>query len=81
MLFRSVETDADVRILRRIRRDMKERGRTLDSVIDQYLETVRPSHLQFVEPSKRYADIIFPDGGYNEVGIDLLVARLQRELR
>jgi len=76
-----VETDADVRILRRIRRDMKERGRTLDSVIDQYLETVRPSHLQFVEPSKRYADIIFPDGGYNEVGIDLLVARLQRELR
>lgn len=76
-----VETDADVRILRRIRRDMKERGRTLDSVIDQYLETVRPSHLQFVEPSKRYADIIFPDGGYNEVGIDLLVARFQRELR
>ena len=76
-----VETDADVRILRRIRRDMKERGRTLDSVIDQYLETVRPSHLQFVEPSKRYADIIFPVGGYNEVGIDLLVARLQRELR
>lgn len=76
-----VETDADVRILRRIRRDMKERGRTLDSVTDQYLETVRPSHLQFVEPSKRYADIIFPDGGYNEVGIDLLVARLQRELR
>lgn len=76
-----VETDADVRILRRIRRDINERGRTLDSVIDQYLETVRPSHLQFVEPSKRYADIIFPDGGYNEIGIDLLVTRLQRELQ
>lgn len=75
-----VETDADVRILRRIRRDIQERGRTLDSVIDQYLETVRPSHLQFVEPSKRYADIIFPSGGYNEIGIDLLVTRLQKEL-
>lgn len=75
-----VETDADVRILRRIRRDIHERGRTLDSVIDQYLDTVRPSHLQFVEPSKRYADIIFPDGGYNETGIDLLVTRLQKEL-
>lgn len=76
-----VETDADVRILRRIRRDMQERGRSLDSVIDQYLQTVRPSHLQFVEPSKRYADIIFPDGGYNQIGIDLLVARLQKQIQ
>ncbi len=75
-----VETDSDVRILRRIKRDMKERGRSLDSVIDQYLETVRPAHLQFVEPSKRYADIIFPDGGENTIGIELLVARLQKAL-
>ncbi len=75
-----VETDADVRILRRIQRDMHDRGRSLQSVIDQYLNTVRPSHLQFVEPSKRYADIILPDGGYNEIGIELLVARLQKQI-
>lgn len=73
-----VDTDADVRILRRIRRDMSERGRTLDSVIDQYLRTVRPSHLQFVEPGKRYADIILPEGGANTIGIELLVARLKQ---
>lgn len=75
-----VDTDSDVRILRRIKRDMVERGRTLDSVIDQYLETVRPSHMQFVEPSKRYADIILPDGGENVIGIELLVTRLQKAL-
>lgn len=71
-----VDTDADVRIIRRIKRDMLERGRSLDSVIDQYLSTVRPSHLQFVEPSKRYADLIIPEGGENEVAIDILYQKL-----
>lgn len=68
-----VDTDADVRILRRVERDIKRRGRTLESVIDQYLNVVRPMHLQFVEPSKRYADLIIPEGGFNEVAIKLLV--------
>ncbi len=72
-----VDTDSDVRIIRRILRDIKERGRTLDSVIMQYLNTVRPSHLQFIEPSKRYADIIVPEGGYNQVAIDMIYARIQ----
>lgn len=72
-----VDTDADVRIIRRIKRDMEERGRSLDSVIDQYLSTVRPSHLQFVEPSKRYADVIVPEGGENEVAIDLLYQKIK----
>lgn len=72
-----VDTDADVRIIRRIKRDMQERGRSLDSVIDQYMVTVRPSHLQFVEPSKRYADIIIPEGGENEVAIDLLYQKIK----
>ena len=72
-----VDTDADVRIIRRIKRDMKERGRSLDSVIDQYMATVRPSHLQFVEPSKRYADVIIPEGGENEVAIDLLYQKIK----
>lgn len=72
-----VDTDADVRIIRRIKRDMHERGRSLDSVIDQYMATVRPSHLQFVEPSKRYADIIIPEGGENEVAIDLLYQKIK----
>ncbi|MBU5670113.1 uridine kinase [Peptoniphilus sp. MSJ-1] len=72
-----VDTDSDVRIIRRIKRDMKYRGRSLDSVIDQYLETVRPAHLQFVEPSKRYADIIIPEGGANEVAIDLLYQKIK----
>lgn len=72
-----VDTDSDVRIIRRILRDIKERGRTLDSVIMQYLNTVRPSHLQFIEPSKRYADIIVPEGGYNKVAIDMIYARIQ----
>lgn len=71
-----VDTDSDVRIIRRILRDMKDRGRTLDSVIVQYMSTVRPAHLQFVEPTKRYADLIIPEGGYNKVAIDIIVARI-----
>lgn len=71
-----VDTDSDVRVIRRILRDMKERGRTLESVILQYMETVRPAHLQFVEPTKRYADIIIPEGGYNKVAIDILVTKI-----
>lgn len=72
-----VDTDADVRIIRRIQRDIKERGRTLDSVINQYMNVVRPMHLQFVEPTKRYADIIIPEGGYNKVAIDIMVAKVK----
>ncbi|SDY46719.1 uridine kinase [Proteiniborus ethanoligenes] len=72
-----VDTDSDVRIIRRITRDIKERGRTLDSVIEQYMTTVRPAHMQFVEPSKRYADIIIPEGGYNKVAIDLMVTKVK----
>lgn len=71
-----VDTDSDVRVLRRIDRDIKERGRTLDSVISQYMETVRPAHLQFIEPTKRYSDIIIPEGGYNKVAIDIIVAKI-----
>lgn len=71
-----VDTDADVRIIRRIQRDIKERGRTIDSVIEQYLNVVRPMHLQFVEPTKRYADLIIPEGGYNKVAIDILIVKL-----
>lgn len=71
-----VDTDSDVRIIRRILRDIKERGRTLDSVILQYMDTVRPAHLQFVEPTKRYADIIIPEGGLNKVAIDILVTKI-----
>ncbi|MCX7884252.1 MAG: uridine kinase [Caloramator sp.] len=72
-----VDTDADVRIVRRIQRDIKERKRTLDSVIDQYISVVRPMHLQFVEPTKRYADIIIPEGGYNKVAIDIMIAKVK----
>lgn len=72
-----VDTDSDVRIIRRILRDINSRGRSLDSVIEQYLETVRPAHLQFVEPNKRYADIIIPEGGYNQVAIDIMVTKIQ----
>lgn len=72
-----VDTDSDVRVIRRILRDIKDRGRTLDSVILQYMETVRPAHLQFVEPSKRYADISIPEGGYNKVAIDLIVQKIK----
>ena len=71
-----VDTDADVRIVRRILRDVKERGRTVDSVILQYMSKVRPAHIQFVEPSKRYADIIIPEGGHNQVAIDLLRSKI-----
>ncbi|KOS67936.1 uridine kinase [Lysinibacillus contaminans] len=72
-----VDTDSDLRIIRRIMRDIKERGRTTDSVIEQYLAAVRPMHNLFIEPTKRYADIIIPEGGENEVAIDLLVTKIK----
>ncbi len=75
-----VDADPDIRLIRRIRRDMATRGRSLDSVLDQYLSTVQPMHLQFVEPSKRYADVIVPRGGSNTIAIDMLVAKIQRRL-
>lgn len=71
-----VDTDPDVRLLRRLRRDVKERGRDVDSVLDQYERTVRPMHLKFVEPSKRWADIIVPEGGHNRVAVDMLVTKM-----
>lgn len=76
-----VDTDADVRFIRRLVRDMEERGRSLDSIIKQYMETVRPMHLEFVEPSKRYADVIIPKGGLNEVALDMVVSGLKSLLR
>jgi len=75
-----VDTDADVRIIRRLLRDIKERGRTLDSVIDQYVNNVRPMHLQFVEPTKRYSDIIIPEGGQNQVAIDIMATKIEKIL-
>ncbi|KFZ42011.1 uridine kinase [Anoxybacillus flavithermus] len=72
-----VDTDADIRIIRRLLRDIKERGRTLESVIEQYVNVVRPMHNQFIEPTKRYADIIIPEGGHNHVAIDLMVTKIQ----
>lgn len=72
-----VDTDADIRIFRRIRRDMEHRGRTFDSVREQYYRTVRPMHLQFVEPSKRTADLIIPEGGNNAIAIDLIITKLR----
>jgi uridine kinase len=75
-----VDTDADIRLIRRIRRDSMERGRPLDEILDQYLTTVRPMHLQFVEPSKRYADVIVPRGGHNPIAIEMIVAKIQRRL-
>jgi uridine kinase len=72
-----VDTDADIRFIRRLDRDVHERGRTVESVITQYTTTVRPMHLQFVEPSKRYADIIIPEGGFNDVGIDLITGKIK----
>jgi len=75
-----VDTDADVRIIRRLTRDIKERGRSFDSVIQQYIQSVRPMHLQFVEPTKRYADIIIPEGGENHVAIDLLATKVKQIL-
>ncbi len=71
-----VDTDADVRLLRRLRRDVHERGRTVESVLSQYETFVRPMHLQFVEPSKRFADVIIPEGGHNRVGVDLLATKV-----
>ncbi|HUF37804.1 MAG TPA: uridine kinase [Anaerolineales bacterium] len=75
-----VDTDPDLRFIRRLERDLRERGRTTDSVIHQYLTTVRPMHLEFVEPSKRYADIIIPEGGFNTVALDMVVARVRSML-
>lgn len=75
-----VDTDADIRIIRRLLRDIKERGRTLDSVIDQYVNNVRPMHLQFVEPTKRYSDIIIPEGGQNQVAIDIMATKIENIL-
>ncbi len=76
-----VDTDADVRILRRILRDVKERGRSLDSVISQYLTTVKPMHEQFVQPSRQYADIVVLEGGHNLVALDMIVGRVRAHLR
>ncbi|GIV97696.1 MAG: uridine kinase [Herpetosiphonaceae bacterium] len=75
-----VDTDADLRFIRRLQRDIRERGRSIESVIEQYLHTVRPMHLEFVEPTKRYADIIIPRGGLNSIAIDMVVARIERLL-
>jgi len=72
-----VDTDADIRFIRRLDRDVNERGRSVESIITQYTTTVRPMHLQFVEPSKRYADIIIPEGGFNDVGIDLITGKIK----
>lgn len=76
-----VDTDADIRFIRRLDRDIKERGRTAESVVHQYLSTVRPMHLEFVEPSKRYADVIIPEGGFNEVAMDMIAARIRSLIR
>jgi uridine kinase len=76
-----VDTDADIRFIRRLQRDIAERGRNTESVIQQYLSTVRPMHLEFVEHSKRYADVIIPEGGLNIVAMDMVVARLETLLR
>lgn len=72
-----VDTDSDLRIIRRILRDINERGRTVDSVVEQYIHVVRPMHNQFIEPTKRYADVIIPEGGQNEVAIDLMVTKIK----
>ncbi len=76
-----VDTDADVRFIRRLIRDVNERGRSVDSIVSQYLDTVRPMHEQFIEPSKRYADVIIPEGGHNEVAIDLLTTKISSIIR
>jgi len=76
-----VDADPDIRFIRRLQRDIAERGRTMESVIRQYLSTVRPMHLEFVEPSKRYADIIIPEGGFNTVALDMIVARIRSMLQ
>ena len=76
-----VDTDADIRLIRRLKRDIAERGRSVESVVEQYESTVRPMHMEFVEPSKRYADLIVPEGGENTVALDFLFARLRELLR
>ena len=75
-----VDADADLRLVRRLNRDIQERGRSYESVIAQYLSTVRPMHLEFIEPSKRYADVIIPRGGFNEVALDMVIARVEKLL-
>jgi len=75
-----VDTDADLRLIRRLGRDMAERGRTVQDVLRQYLETVRPMHLEFVEPSKRWADIIIPEGGENRVALEMVIAHVEQLL-
>ncbi len=72
-----VETDADIRFIRRLLRDINERGRTVESVVEQYQSSVRPMHLRFVEPSKRHADILIPEGGYNEVAVEMVIGRIE----
>jgi uridine kinase len=72
-----VDTDSDIRFIRRLQRDITERARTTDTVINQYLKTVRPMHMEFVEPSKRYADVIIPEGGLNKVAMDMVIARIE----
>ncbi len=76
-----VDTDADIRLLRRLRRDILERGRNLDTVLTQYEKTVRPMHLEFVEPSKRYADVIIPEGGFNDIAIEMVAAHIRERLQ
>jgi uridine kinase len=76
-----VDADGDIRFIRRLRRDIAERARSMEAVIDQYLSTVRPMHLEFVEPSKRYADVIIPEGGFNTVALDMVVARIEGMLK
>jgi uridine kinase len=76
-----VDADADVRLIRRIKRDLAKRGRSLDEILEQYLSTVQPMHLEFVEPSKRYADVIVPRGGHNPVAIEMIVAKIARRLQ
>jgi uridine kinase len=76
-----VDADADVRLVRRLKRDMKHRGRPLEEILEQYMSTVRPMHEQFVEPSKRYADVIVPRGGHNAIAIEMIVAKIQRRLQ
>ena len=76
-----IDADPDVRFIRRLRRDLVERGRSVDSVIRQYEESVRPMHLQFVDPTKRYADVIIPEGGHNKVAIDLVKTKIRALLR
>ncbi len=72
-----VDTDSDLRFIRRLERDIRERGRTTDTVIHQYLTTVRPMHMDFVEPSKRYADVIIPEGGFNTVALEMVISRIE----